>query len=97
MFLDLARKLNANQRWADLAGFLHLLRVSEIEELKTRHIVVKGAYVLQLWTDSNLTYHDLINGLKFIRPDAEQVELIARSHYSRFSSFPTNLVTLPTD
>ena len=84
MFLDLAQKLNANQRWADLAGFLHLLRVNEIEELKTKHIVDKGAHVLQLWTDSNLTYQDLINGLKVIRhdADAEQVELIVRSHLS---------------
>ena len=84
MFLDLSQKLNANQRWAELAGFLHLLKVNEVEELKVKHHVDKGSHVLQLWTDSNLTYRDLINGLKAIRydTDAEQVELIVRSHLS---------------
>ena len=84
MFLDLARKLNAGVKWAELAGRLHLLQVSEVEELKSKSHVDKGSYVLQLWTDSNLTYQDLINGLKYIRydRDAEQVELIVKRYLS---------------
>lgn len=84
MFLDLARKLNGQQKWAELAGRLNLLSTSEVEELKSKHHVDRGAHVLQLWTDSNLTYQDLINGFKYIRHDrdAEQVELIVKRYLS---------------
>ena len=82
MFLDLAHKLNAGLKWAELASRLKLLQVIEMEELKAKYHVDKGSYILQLWIDSSLTYQDLINGLNFIRfnDEAEQVELLVKQH-----------------
>ena len=56
--------LNIDDKWAHLGGHLKLLRVNDIESLKAKHNVDKGQHVLQLWTDSHLTYIDLINGLR---------------------------------
>ena len=83
MFINFTHKLNVELKWADLGLRLNLLRADEVEKLKSKLHVDKGAYVLQLWTDSHLTYQDLFNGLQYIRcyHEAEQVEQIAKETF----------------
>ena len=85
-FLELARALNIEEKWAQVGGLLKLLTVVEIENLKAKQVVDKGAHVLQLWTDSHLTYQDLINALnnKSVRLDryVPHVEALIKSHLS---------------
>ena len=73
-------------RWAALGGYLNLLKTLEIESLRQNQRVDKGEYVLQLWTDSHLTFQDLINGLRSnqVRLDSyvQRIEEIIKSHLS---------------
>lgn len=73
-------------RWAALGSYLNLLKMLEIENLRQNQRVDKGEYVLQLWTDSHLTFQDLINGLRSnqVRLDSyvQRIEEIIKSHLS---------------
>ena len=65
--------------------YLNLLKTLEIESLCQNQHVDKGEHVLQLWTDSHLTFQDLINGLgsNQVRLDSyvQRIEII-KSHLS---------------
>lgn len=85
-FLELSIALNIDDKWAHLGGHLKLLRVNDIESLKAKHNVDKGQHVLQLWTDSHLTYIDLINGLRSPRVQLNRyvhhIDEIIKNHLS---------------
>ena len=78
--------LNIDEKWAIVGSLLKLLTLHEIESLRAKPSVDKGAHVLQLWTDSHLTYQDLINALnnKSVRLDRyiHHVEALIKSHLS---------------
>ena len=85
-FLELSKALNTDDKWAMAGSLLKLLTFQEIESLRAKHLVDKGAHVLHLWTDSHLTYQDLINVLnsKSVRLDRyiPHVEALIKSHLS---------------
>lgn len=82
--MDLSRALNQDDKWAMLGSYLNLLKVAEIEEFRSKPNVDKGGHVLQRWTDSHLTYQDLINALKNPKVGlniyVRQIEEIIKTH-----------------
>ena len=87
MFTEFSHALNSGDKWALLGSYLGLLVTQDVEALRSTPGVNKGDHVLQLWTDSHLTYQSLINGLKCVHLDryAHKVEGIVRNHLSSSS------------
>jgi hypothetical protein len=89
LFIKLSLALNQGDKWARLGDYLNFFTVPEIENLRQKPLVDKGQHVLQLWTDSHLTYQDLINGLRSsdVRLDlyVPQIDDIIKSHNAQFT------------